>query len=734
MKTKINRFFSIVTIITLLLLTAGCSDMTAPSSKAQSSGGYTLTGSIGLGNEASRSAASSFATVPSAAVVQISAVKSGSTETTLGSVGSNQTSYTITIPTKGTWTITATLSVLGTTLGTGQATVTIGDGTSSNTTITKDINIIMAAPQIDSTKTGSINLKIKNSSTKASSIIWHWIDEAKYGGTPVSDMTQSVTNGNTAEFSFSSVNSGAYNVELLFKNSSDTLVYSCYETISVFPDYITDTWYGDSPYINESNEFEFTDEIAASFAIISSSVDIQEGDPLYLLWSLMPEEADTLNENPPAPLTNVQGLQFFSSITENMVITDPMDYSISRNYCFDGTTLYAPPFKYKNTYAGFGRDSSFDLSADILNLIGNDTIEFPQTSDSCFADGYLCFNFVKNETINFIGCYDTVNQSLAITSLNGGVDEIVVAVAVKHKANANEKDVLFYITQLMSQSISDNKLILLYTLYCRPFYIEDNVIKFYDSSVLSNTELKPASVLLNDYINLNYTNINITDIEVVGDNLYILVYTQGVPIYGGGKGMPTAVYQYYTKTGDDTYELACDSFISNGGILKFDLSSSGNSFEPESWTSSTTPGPQDYARGLYMLSNDTEYYSDEDDDNPPKRQQINGILHVLDKNGNPIEEETYVSYVPVQPPLVSGKANPNYFYGPRKILGTAQNGEQLLIVDDGGFVQFVAGSDSKAFPVNRIVTVDVESGNFVNTVDVGLTFDSSFNGDTFSTN
>ena len=81
---------------------------------------------------------------------------------------------------------------------------------------------------------------------------------------------------------------------------------------------------------------------------------------------------------------------------------------------------------------------------------------------------------------------------------------------------------------------------------------------------------------------------------------------------------------------------------------------------------------------------------------------------------------------PVQPPLAK---KDSYFYGPRKILATAE--DQITIVDDGGFIELDPTVSynrdlDKLKPINRVVTVDLGTGSFENIIEVGATFSATY--------
>ncbi len=706
MKTKITKLFSIVTIITLLLVATGCSDMNSASKTKNTGSGYTLTGSITVKGDTARTATSSFSFIKAK---QYSVTATYDDFTVNGTISNSDegVTYTLNLPVKGTWTITATLTVNNKVYGTGQTTVAIPLDPPDTSFTTNDIQIQLIT-DMDPTKQGAIKLPIYNNSSKNLTITWKWITTAKNGNTPLNDLTLNVAKDENGTFTVGTINCGSYEVQLLFKDSTGKLVYSCYETINVFADFTTDLWYGDSPYIDSSNKFAYTDEVAKTFA---EREEISEDSPLYVLWSSVQEEEDSINMV--QPIQNQVGGQVFASIRDCMSTTSAIP-AVGPNYCFAGTTLYAPPYRYTSSYAGYIKDSSFDLTALLYEKMNNNPyyIKFGNDYDCFYLDGYLYFSFDDDDYDYYIGRYDTVNGTLAIVNTSFPV----VSIAVTHKKNDSDKDVLYYVTLQESYDPKSQTTTTNCTLHRKPFFINENTISFYDSANLSSTDIQPASININYLWTINYAILKISDLQIVDNYLYVLAYTEGIPVIKGNK-YSTAIYQYYDVAGN----VVCDSFISNGGILKFDITSTSEySFLPSSWTDSTTPGIADYFSGLHLLSNSTTYYNDA---SGTDEARVNGEFIGIDMENN---QYTYEAFIAVQPPLVSSTANSSYLYGPRKILGINPTNNQLIIVDDGGYVQFNDG-EPKPMPVNRIVAVDLTDGSIDYTVDVGATFSSSFN-------
>lgn len=747
MKTKITKLFSIVTIITLLLLATGCSDMnTAPKAKNTGSG-YTLTGSITVKGDTARTATSSFSFIK-AKQYSVTAVYDDFTVNGTISNSDEGVTYTLNLPVKGTWTITATLTVNNKIYGTGQTTVAIPLNPPDTSFTTNDIQIQLDT-DMDPTKQGAIKLPIYNNSSKNLTITWKWITTAKNGNSPLNDLTLNIAKDENGTFTVGSINCGSYEVELLFKDSADKLVYSCYETINVFSDFTTDLWYGESPYIDSSNKFVFTDEVAKTFAYVQQ---IPEGKPLYLLWSNGTEEIDTINFE--TPTQNQKGAQIFTEIEEGMVITNPIN-SLGTNYCFDGSTIYAPPYRYIKSYSGYVKDPDFNLLDIISSQYGySDNITFLPNSNCVFLDGYLYFAYsMEASSIDWymIGRYDTHNNTVIFSNNNiamgGGTynpsiemdeyNEPPISFAVTHKDENAEQGVLYFSGN--RQNIDQTPARVLYTLERQPFYIDDSdpddtYIMFYNDGELSTDEIQPSLIYLDNLAQITAglykTALKITDMKIFGNYLYVLVWSYSTPL-------DEQTSEYYQESEPGVFEKLADNWQSNGGLLRFDITSAAaakNAFIPKNWSSEKALETNGKVLGYYALPNYPEgddpnsdlidyYYDDQGNNSTP-----NGPGTAIDVSGN---SQTVVNVLAVQPPLVAGAANPNYFYGPRKILAIDEENNKLLIADDGGFVRY-DGLDDKfmpvmsTLPVNRIVTVDLTNEAISDVIDVGVTFSAQY--------
>lgn len=742
MKTTINKLFILIIATTLITLVTACDSSTLRQSQEESNAEvFILNGTISLNADAmpkefvnknttaNRAATSSFKPTNDDYSYYVIAVQGQKTLNATISKSDDSVYYTLYLNSRGTWIIKAFLYYeLELVAQAEDEEVIISEGIANGSSVSGS-KCLTVTPLIDSSKKGAINLAVKNQVAATSSITWHWVDVAKTGNSKLQDQTKTVSSSNQiAEFSYESVNSGSYNVEIIFKDSTGKLLYSCYEAINVFANWTTDTWCGKSPYLNDKNEFVFDDTVKAAFGQSKAGIENTADAPLFLLWSEYPGES-TIPEQ--TSVTNAVGCQIFNSVTEGMTITEPLNCGY--NYCFDDTTLYAPPYRYKPSYAGYTRDNTFDMTA-ILQI---PDAYFPVDTNCFLLDDFVYFVFEISDSY-YVGRYNTQDDSVAFTydPVSTSQNYHYTAIAATHSCDfmTLETDSSAGVLYIAVEEYDFNLGQLVSRIYRKPFEVQYNdqaQMNFMMTEGLSYGEddIEPASININDF-DRTFTlrsSLSVTDMTIIGDKLYALVATEGLttPDYQGDQVI-------YTKNAQGEYELSLYGFISNGGILKFDVSSAAkdeDDFVPLSWGDNINPNTNNKILGLYTLSNQTKYYANYSygDVNAPDYQQINTTPDIHD-------DELADWVVPVQPPLT--QAN-NYFYGPRKILVTKAN--QLIIVDDGGYFEATGfiGEMSKSFkpimqiPKNRIVTVDLQNPSLTNVVDVGTTFTSMYRSNKF---
>ena len=690
MKTRINKLFILIIATILITLATACDSSTLRKSQEDSgTETFIINGTISLNADAmpkefintkqnlGRAATSSFKPTGDKYSYSVIAVQGQKTLNATISKSDDSVYYTLYLNSRGSWIIKAALYYEEELVAQSEdEEITISEGIANGTSIPGS-KWLTVTPQIDASKKGAISLAIKNQVSDTSSITWHWVGTIQNGNTILEDKTKTVSSSNElAEFVYESVNSGSYNVEIIFKDSTGKLLYSCYEAINVFANWTTDTWCGKSPYLNDKNEFIFDDTVKAAFGQSKASIENTVDAPLFLLWSEYSGES-TIPEQ--TPVTNAVGCQIFNSVTAGMTITEPLNCGY--NYCFDGTTLYAPPYRYKPSYAGYTRDNTFDLAA----IVQIPDAYFPVDTNCFLLDDFVYF-VCEISNSYYVGRYNTQDESVVFTydPVSTSQNYHYTAIAATHSCDFMTLEtnpsagVLYVAVEEYDFNLGE----MVSRIYRKPFevqYNEQAQMNFMMTEGLSYGEddIEPASININDF-DRTFTlrsSLSVTDMTIIGDKLYALVATEGLttPDYQGDQVI-------YTKNAQEEYELSLYGFISNGGILKFDVSSAAkdeDDFVPLSWGDNTNPNTNNKIFGLYTLSKQTKYYANYSyqDENAPDYNQINTTSDTHD-------DELPDLVVPVQPPLA--QAN-NYFYGPRKILVTKTN--QLIIVDDGGYFE-----------------------------------------------
>lgn len=686
---KINKLFTTIITSALLLVITGCSGLNTPvqtSDKGKQTP-YTLSGKLAFDSSA-RTATSSFSKISSLAVFFITAQQGETSATGTVNLQNSSASYQITFPKAGEWTLTVDCSILSTKVYSGSTTITI----SENATSLPDKNIELFPVQ-NATATGDISLAISSASDNLTKITWKWLNRPVILGSPAQDLTRTITKQEPASFDFTDVPTGTHNIELDFYNSSDKLLYSCREAITVFNAMITDTWTGTNPYLQETSgqsTFVYSDNLSDSFEEPVEPISVSTGTTPYVLWSCHEKEDDSLNPN--QNISNKIGSQVFSQINGGETITSRLD--IGSNYCFVDDILYAPPYRYIPSYYGYARDSSFDLSCSYAACT--------------YLDGYL-YIVIDSYGDYYLARYDIENGTALISDIY--FSEPVSSLIVQHGDTENSGLVYF----ISSNSYWDNFQeceVTTSSINRTPFLIEygdaedpsDDCIRIISDTSLLNpgeTVIAQPIALAIDYTFLDaegiaFGNFEVNDIQLVDDVLYVILSAS------------SGVSECYIKEGDVYTAVDYYIAVNNGGILKFDASETArqeSDFVLLNWNSPSTAASNNKILGLYLTQSAVSYYTYSYN---PKMQM--GTYSEL--------PDCFMQ----QPPLENADS---YFYGPRKFVATQQG--KLIFADDGGFIAY-ENSVETGYPKNRIVTIDLATED-ISVVDVNATFSAYYNYD-----
>ena len=143
-------------------------------------------------------------------------------------------------------------------------------------------------------------------------------------------------------------------------------------------------------------------------------------------------------------------------------------------------------------------------------------------------------------------------------------------------------------------------------------------------------------------------------------------------------------------------------YVSNGGVIKFDVEGTSTTFEPSIWN---VNGNSTTIFGWSTQTADQDYYDSDE-----------GTPNVILSSG-----EVYSA----QPQFTEGAndnpiANTDYFYGAQKYLARKPN--VLVFADDGGFYTYGVGS---IYSQNRVVTLNLSDSTF-SIQDVNVTFSTNY--------
>ena len=618
--------------------------------------------------------------------------------------------YSIALPSSGKWNITATLLYPNSTSDTftdvlnQQLEITIPED-ESEFEISKDIVI---HPKYVPNADGRLSLLIYDDTERVSKVIY-------YGEPADSAINPEGTNyfenqkeavfaftdsGNCAEISGTDIAAQVYNVTFKFLDEDNVLLYSCVEAISIYSGFTTDTWLGDGNHlVNTEDEVEFriTDELLSSYEHVNIPETVS--DAPIVLWNGIinqkgnferklviegDEDYKYISAEDDMERSFSNGINVVGNIKNEMELGTPINKFAPQAYnsynpvfCFDDqgpTNVYLLENerikKLKSTYAGYVYDNNTDVDLNKLLSdkgidLSNNYIQYSNTI--AYYSGYLFFSFSIGEDYK-IGIYelDTENlellpltfdenqyiadiKSLAVDKIEGSIK---LCIAYKYRIEMDELEAIKILSATDMTTITTD------TLDSKEIVIDNTAIGV---SFATNKDM-----------------IVISDLYIWNNYLYIALCAT--------PGNDSNIFSNsYYKSGDEY--IRKDTFLSNGGIAKIDLSASSVSLE--TWKKHSTK-----VLGWYQ----NKYY---------------------DADGN--EQGT----VTMQPPLTS--ENKNYFYGPVKFI--ARKPDELVIADDGGYVDISYDGSQQVMGncvnKNRVVTVNLLEES-MSAKDVNVSFSATF--------
>ncbi len=238
-----NLKYILLSLITVTLLFAACTDLSKDSSGSQEKTEYTLVGSLSFAGVSKaaygRTATSSLSDELNWTITAKKGEKSYLPKEISG------TSFSFVFEETGEYTIEAKALKDGQAIAQGSTSCTVSKGGDN-------FAQIIATPHA-CTIPGSVNLVINLDSVAADNVASVYVEWCGLEST-ADEFNKSfdVVNGKVT-ISFDDISCGAHTVKLSFEDSIGNTLYSCPEIINVYSGFTTDTWYGTSPYLSNGS-------------------------------------------------------------------------------------------------------------------------------------------------------------------------------------------------------------------------------------------------------------------------------------------------------------------------------------------------------------------------------------------------------------------------------------------------------------------------------------------------
>ncbi len=519
----------------------------------------------------------------------------------------------------------------------------------------------------------------------------------------------------TANIKLDDVIPNCYEITFNFVDNKDKILYSCKEAVTVFGGYKTDKWVN-STDSNNSHLVYDSDLEETKFVISNQLLQgyNQAGDLDYpiVLWNARTDENVPYNcdyemqngtktcfiltestKSDPYPV----GINAFGKIKEDTSILSSMG-DFTKAFCFDNhedppviyalNDSYEEIYIYKQSYASFKEEDSIDL-----NSIINERLDEGTELDSiypaiAYSNPYIFFFFKTVQETYYLGAIDVSAadpsdpDNFIFCDTNRSLDNII----------SMDVDVVNGTTIICYASASvnghENEI------YIRGLKFEGDTISFdesINSTVVVDSTVDVEAFNLGITLPGDYISLDLTDLQILNDILYIALSMHGGPsdMYTGG----------YVKINNEYIKKPI--VISNGGIAKIDLANpeDGGVYPFKKWGNNQ----------ILLGWRTGRIYSDNQGSNPRK----------VSLPPYPYNDDDGADY------------NENdYFYGVRKFV--ARKPEELVVADDGGYMDIEYDEDGNlvlgsvtAENINRIVTVNLASET-LSAVDVDVTFDMTF--------
>lgn len=514
----------------------------------------------------------------------------------------------------------------------------------------------------------------------------------------------------TANIKLDDVIPNCYEITFNFVDNKDKILYSCKEAVTVFGGYKTDKWVN-STDSNNSHLVYDSDLEETKFVISNQLLQgyNQAGDLDYpiILWNARSDEnvpyvcEQEFNNGRYVSFLRTQktrgdpypeGIKAFGKLEGGSTISSSMG-NFTKAFCFDNhedppviyvlNDSYEEIYIYKQSYASFKEEDSIDL-----NSIINERLDEGTELDSiypaiAYSNPYVFFFFKTVQDAYYLGAIDVSAadpsdpDNFIFCDTNRYLDNIIsMDVDV-----VNGTTIICYAAESVNEHENE--------IYIRGLKFEGDTISF-DESINSTVVVEASNLgitLPGDYISLD-----LTDLQILNDILYIALSMHGGPsdMYTGG----------YVKINNEYIKKPI--VISNGGIAKIDLANpeEGGIYPFDKWGNNQIL--LGWRTGLI--------YSNNQDSNPRTV-----TLPPYPYNDDDVERD-----------------DTKFFYGARKFI--ARKPDELVVADDGGYLDIEYKKEDEDNLVlgtvnsvnkNRVVTVNLASET-LSAIDVDVTFDKAF--------
>ena len=581
--------------------------------------------------------------------------------------------FSISLPV-GEWTLTAIgYDSTGVVIAAGTTKITVKENEPQENLI---IQVIKAHGQ------GNIALKVVDKTEKAEKLVCSYKYLLNGNVTSAPDFTANFIDG-AVTIKFENVYTGE--AEITIYDAEDEKLFSCKEKINVLFEMTTDV-FADCDYVKDG-VLTITDDVLKSYPVTQIDYPV-------VLWNGKSSDYGKYY---------CQGVQVFGAADSETVISEPLFSGRSNTWCFgESQSIYYVTLKsdndgffvYKCLPSQNGYYSTYgNLDKAVIDYTVMDETGVYRIVNIAFTTlderSYL---FVLYGTADYTSTYNSAKLRIFdITDWNGGVS-ITRSVCLINFSETAESPLINDNYKNAFVTVSGDDVFIVRKTTSSPREFEIRTYKFVITEAEGNQGETQYDLVhqdndidiysaLSEFDSLSIDNLNITDMTIVGNYLYILVCSSS------NYGVPTSVKMKPDGSNMGKYFVSSETISgSAGGIQKFKLENNPDRTFEEWPDGSLLFGCYSTELDFYDKSGD-EYFELE---NTP---------------------ETYQATVITQPPAT---LESKYFFGPRKII--ARKPDELIIADDGYDYQ---NWDEK----NRMIKLNLGKWAITSVEDAGVMFD-----------